>query len=320
MDQEQEPQAPQPNPGAILREHLFDGDLLQLPQPEEGIPGFLPDWYEGTLPVLVYPRLQDQGVQQGDNVNLEVTPFHIYYGALRELAETADEERAEVLKQLTSGWNANAALEVRQLARKHIEKALLHCELAQELDAEVEGIDQAAEIVQTALDFLPDEEGVVGGDGQGEMSPEQEDFQEAQRIMNEDPQRAIELVQPLADAYPDTGELWFILGAAHRRAQDYEEAERCLRRAGRLAPQEPFVWWELSRTSFEAGRLKEGEDAIRKALELDAQNPIYLADLAKLLAAQGDTDGAEEAIQQAEELVPDDPEIQEARRLVDAAK
>lgn len=317
---EEQPQAQAPNPGSLLRDHLFDGDLLQLPVPEEGIPGFLPEWYQGELPVLVYPKLQDQGVQQGDNVNLEVSPYHIYYGALRELAETADQDRAEVLRQLTTGWNPNAALEVRQLARKHIEKALLHCELAQELDEMVEGVEQAAEIVQTALDFLPDEEAAPGMEGGGELTPEQSDFQEAQRIMNEDPQRAIELVSPLAEAYPDTGELWFILGAAHRRAQDYAEAERCLRRAARLAPQEPFVWWELSRTSYEGGRYKDADDSIRKALELDPQNPIYLADLAKALAAQGDTDGAEEALQQAEELVPDDPEIQEARRLVDEAK
>lgn len=315
---EQEPQALQANPGNLLREHLFDGDLLQLPAPEEGIPGFLPEWYQGELPVLVYPRLQDRGVQDGDNVNLEVTPYHIYYGALRELAETADSERAEVLKQLTTAWNANAALEVRQLARKHIEKALLHCELAQELDAQIDGVEQAAEIVQTALDFLPDEDGAPVAEA--ELSPEQQDFQEAQRIMNEDPQRAIELVQPLAEAYPDTGELWFILGAAHRRAQDYPEAERCLRRAARLAPQEPFVWWELSRTSYEAGRPRDAEETIRKALELDAQNPIYLADLARALVGLGDVEAAEEALQQAEEIVADDPEIQEVRRLVDEAK
>ena len=318
MSMDSQPEPTEPNPGNLLREHLFDGDLLQLPAPEEGIPGFLPDWYEGELPVLVYPRLQDRGVQQGDNVNLEVTPFHIYYGALRELAETADEERAEVLRQLASGWNANAALEVRQLARKHIEKALLHCELAQELDAEIEGVEQAAEIVNAALDLLPDIE--AEGLGIGEVNPDQSDFQEAQRIMNEDPRRAIELVKPLAEAYPDTGELWFILGASNRRAQDFEEAERCLRRAARLAPQEPFVWWELARTSLEAGHLKGADDAIRKALELDSQNPIYLADLARILSAQGDPAGAEEALLQAEELVPDDPEVQEARRVLEAAR
>lgn len=316
MDPNEEAPATQPNPGNLLRDHLFDGDLLQLPAPEEGIPGFLPDWYRGTLPVLVYPRLQDQGVQQGDNVNLEVSPYHIYYGALRELAETADEDRAETLKQLTQTWNANAALEVRQLARRHIEKALLHCELAQELDDAVEGIEEAAQIVQSALDLLPEEDEAVGV---GEPTPEQADFQEAQRIMNDDPQRAVELVQPLADAYPDSGELWFILGAAYRRAGDYPEAERCLRRAARLAPSEPFVWWELSRTSLEAGRAKDAEEAISKALELDADNPIYLTDLGRALLAQGDRGGAEEAIRRAEELVPDDPEVQAAVKELEAA-
>jgi tetratricopeptide (TPR) repeat protein len=316
MDSENQTTPEPTNPGVMLREHLFEGDLLQLPVPEEGIPGFLPDWYQGELPVLVYPRLQDQGVQQGDNVNLEVTPYHIYYGALRELAETADEERAAVLKQLTQGWNANAGLEVRQMARKHIERALLHCELAQELEPDAEGVDEAAEIVQQALEYLPDAD---APGGVGEPTGEQADFQEAQRIMNEDPHQAIALVQPLADAYPDSGELWFILGAAHRRAGDYEEAERCLRRSGRLAPQEPFVWRELALTSLEAGRPKDAEDAIQKALDVDPENPLYLIDLGKARLALGDTDGAEEPIRRAQELVPDDPEVQAAVEALEAA-
>jgi tetratricopeptide (TPR) repeat protein len=315
MDQQQQPDNA-PTPGQLLREHLFDGDLLQLPSPEEGIPGFLPDWFSGPLPVLVYPRLQEQGVQEGDNVNLEVTPYHIYYGALREIAETADEERSEALKQLALQWNPSAAIEVGQLARRHIEKALLNCELALELDESLEGVAEAAETVQAALDLIPEEAG--GGPMVGEQSDDQVAFQQAQQVMNEDPARAIELVRPLVEQYPDAGEVWFILGAAHRRTGEYDEAERCLRRAARLAGQEPFVWWELARTGLDARRFNDAEDAVRRALELDPENALYLCDLGRALLGQGDHEGAEEAIGRAQELVPDDPEVQEAARALQA--
>src|SRR5436305_14092840 len=90
--------------GPLLREHLFDADLLELPAPPEGIPGFLPEGYEGPLAALVYPPLRDRGVPEGENIDLQITPYNLYYGALRQLAETADEERSEVLRKLVLDW------------------------------------------------------------------------------------------------------------------------------------------------------------------------------------------------------------------------
>src|SRR5919202_1330094 len=76
--------------GQALRENLFTGDLIQLPAPEQGIPDFLPSWYEGSLAALVYPPLGERGIQDGESIDLQITPYHLYYGALRELAETAE--------------------------------------------------------------------------------------------------------------------------------------------------------------------------------------------------------------------------------------
>src|SRR5207237_10878453 len=95
---------------AALRESRFAGDLLQLPPPDEGTAEFLPEWFTGPLPALVYPPLGERGIQQGESINLEITPYHLYYGALRELAETADAERGEVLRRLVLEWNPQAAL------------------------------------------------------------------------------------------------------------------------------------------------------------------------------------------------------------------
>ncbi|MCC2671090.1 MAG: hypothetical protein K0Q72_3561 [Armatimonadetes bacterium] len=312
----QEPN-PGPNPGQILREHLFDGQLFQLPPPEEGIPGFLPQWFNGQLPALIYPPLSDLGLQEGDNFNLEVTPFHIYYGALRELAETADSARSDELKRLALELNPNAGLEACELARRQIERALLHFELAQELDESMPGIDETVELCQAALEASPGGANPIGGGEVEEPSEDQGVFQAAQAMLNDDPAGTIEILQPLADKYPDSGEVFFIMGVAHRRSGDLPEAERCLRRAGRLLPSEPFVWWELSQACNAAGQSRAAEEAIRKALEIDPENPLYLVELGRALLGLNNREDAEDAIRKAQELVPDDPTVQEAVRLLE---
>lgn len=313
---------PEPNPGQILREHLFDGQLLQLPAPEEGIPGFLPAWFRGELPALVYPPLNTLGLEEGANVNLEVTPYHIYYGTLRELAETAGgTERSEVLKRLALELNPNAAMEACELARRQIERALLHFELAQELDDSIPGIDQTVDLCQAALDLSPGNNGGAPAGVEPEAPNEdQYTFQQAQAALNENPEQAVTLLTPMAEKYPDSGEVFFILGAALRRVEDYPEAERCLRRAARLLPSEPFIWWELAQSCGEAGQWRAAEEASRKALELDPENPLYLVELGRALLNLGDRDGADDAIRKAQEIVPDEPVVQEAVRQLEAAK
>ena len=371
--------------GQILRENLFQADLLQLPAPEEGIPGFLPEWYDGTLPTLVYPPLSERGLQDGDNVNLEVSPYHLYYGAMRELAETADAERAEVLRRLILEWNAQAAQEVCQMARVYVEQdaetALLHYELALEIEPNLyeatqdagmcefalsninpeereDRLDSAEDLFRRAIELHPEaglswwslarvlndrgdaqeaqgvliqflqehpegeqrdmvEAALQGGFEAGQVTPEQAAFQQAQMMaFGDNPAGAVEILTPMAEAYPDAGELWFVLGAAHRRSGNNAEAERCLRRAARLAPTEPFVWWELSRAYADDQQWSAAENAIRRSLEADPENAIYLCDLGKALLAQGDREGAEEAINKAAALVPDDPAVQEAQYIL----
>jgi len=367
--------------GQLLRENLFTGDLLQLPAPEAEGPGFLPEWFTGPLPALIFPPLADRGVAEGDSVDLQITPYHLYYGALRELAETADEERAEQLRRLALEWNATAPLEVCELARLHVEEdvetALLHYELAIELDENLyeahqdagmceyalssadeeereERLDNAETLFRRAIELRPTaglswwslarvladrgtpeeaqgclvqflqsyptgdnremvEEALHGGFAVQEPSDEQRAFIEAQQMaFGDNPAGAVELLQPLAEAYPDAGEIWFVLGAAYRRLDETAEAERCLRRASRLAPNEPFIWWELARACADASQWRASEDAVRRALEMDPDNPIYLCDLGRALLAQGNRDGAEDAIRRAQELVPEDPEVQAA--------
>ena len=308
------------NPGQLLREHLFEGELIQLPAPEDGLPGFLPDWFEGTLPTLVYPPIRERSLEEGAEVNLEVTPYHIYYGTLRELAESAGgTARFDLLHRLIREWNPNAARELCDLARRQIERALLHYELALELTGEdqaIPGVAETVEYCESALEAAPS---FTAGPAPEAEQPteEQAAFQEAQSVLNEDPRRSVELLLPLSEIHPDAPEVWFVLGAAFRRMEDTAEAERCLRRAARLAPNEPFIWWELATTCAAVGQWKAADEALRKCRELDPNNVLYLCDHARVLLKLGDRDAAQEAVEAAEELVPDDATVVEARALLD---
>jgi len=376
----------QPDEGQLLREHLFDGELLQLPVPPEGIPGFLPEWFAEPLPALVYPPLSEQNLEEG-TYNLEINLYNIFYGTLRELAEIADADRSAMLRRAILEWNPDAALEVCFLARQRVEEdvetALLHYELAMELDGDLfeavqdggmceyalaavsgedreerlgnaedlfrraialrpdsglswwslarvvndQGLEEEAqdileqflqdqpegtdrELIEEALrDGLPSAQAGIAN-GAVEPSDEQVIFAQAQALaFGEDPAQAVELLQPLAEAYPDAGEIWFVLGAAHRRLEDPEEAERCLRRAARLAPEEPFVWWELAQAYEDEEQWSAAENAIRRAVELDPENPGYLLVLGRALLRQGNQEDAEIALEKAHELVPDDEEV-----------
>lgn len=387
MDQDTQPMDEQELEGQLLRAHLFQGDLLALPPPEEDLGGWLPAGFTGNLPALIYPPLAERGLNEGDNVNLQISPYHIFYGALREIAESADADRSEALKQMVLQMNPHVALDMCQLARENIEQdveaALLHYELALELDDEIyeavqdsgmchfalaeageseeeqaAQLEEAEELFRRAIELRPTEglswwslarsvaalgRGEEAGailqqflqqfpDGNGremvehaltqgfqaeQPSEDQMIFAQAQALLQDNPAEAAELLLPLAENYTDSWEVWFLLGRAYRLAGDVNEAERRLRRAARLSPEEPLIWWDLA-LAYEAEKnWRAGEEAIRKALALDEGNPAFLCSLGRILLGQGDREAAREAIEAARDIIPDDPEVEEAVRLLE---
>lgn len=384
MSDEQELQQQQAE-GQELRMRIFSGDLVELPIQEAILENFLPPGYDGSsIFALVWPPLEERRAE-GDQINLQITPYHIYYGALRALAESAEEERSEALRNLITHLNPSAGLEVCELARGYLTSdlstALLHYELALEIDdrlyeayqdggmchlaaadlnphEEAEHLDEAARLFQTATEINPgaglswwsrarvawmqgDEETAHSlletflrdypeGDsrdivqhaldhGFEEIAPEMQAAQEEQLFdqaqalaFGADPARAAIMLKPLAESHPETGEIWFVLGAALRRSGDAPEAERCLRRAARLIPTEPFIWTELGLTCEEMGQLPAAETALVRALEFDPDNVLCLCTLSRVQFKLGDREGARDAAERAQTLIPDAPEVAEA--------
>ncbi len=338
---------PDAGEGAIIRVHLFDADLLQLPTPE-GMPDIMPVWFTGELPVLVYPPLAERGLKEGEPFNLEVSPYHIYYGALRELAETADAERGAALKRLVLEWNPNSALEVTELARLRlqddVETALLHYELAQEIDENLYEALQDGGMCQYALSAVP------GQDREERLEEAEALFRRATelrpdaglswwslaRLLHDrgDVNGAGRVLQEFLGAHPE-GEGREIVEHAllhgfeevgaegGEDAQQAEEDRQLFQQAQALAfggeparaaelsrplaerhPESAEVWFVLGAAARRTGDLSEAERCLRRAARLAPQEPFVWFELAGSYMEEQDWPHAEDAIRKALEIDP----------------
>ena len=85
---------------------------------------------------------------------------------------------------------------------------------------------------------------------------------------------------------------------------DPSEAERCLKRAVRLRPEDDLLEEHLARLLQYQKRLPEAEKAYARAAAANPRDPFHYADLADLKASQGETGEAEALYRRAVELEP----------------
>lgn len=102
----------------------------------------------------------------------------------------------------------------------------------------------------------------------------------------------------------------YLLGVSLENV-DPVEAERCLKRAIELAPENPLPRLPLAEMLAELGRAREAERLFRKASELDSLNSRALLGLARLKLAEGAWADAESLCRQVEEIEPQGRMVQE---------
>jgi tetratricopeptide (TPR) repeat protein len=155
---------------------------------------------------------------------------------------------------------------------------------------------------------------------------------------------AIEAARTRVVSQPDSGTAWGELAmllrahgfdlpadAAFRRAEELDrdefrwpyllgvslenvdplEAERCLKRAIRLAPDSALPRLSLAEMLADLGREQEAERLFRDASQLDSLNTRPLLGLARLKLAEGELADAEGLCRQVEEIEPEGRMVQE---------
>lgn len=114
-----------------------------------------------------------------------------------------------------------------------------------------------------------------------------------------------QLLLPLANQYPEDGNIWLLLGLSHEFRTSHDVAYHCYKKSLDLAPNNPDTWLYLGRLLFEQNFPQASELAILKSLEI---RPNF-AEAYKILSAVrldlGDAKGGMEACDAVLALQPD---------------
>jgi tetratricopeptide (TPR) repeat protein len=102
------------------------------------------------------------------------------------------------------------------------------------------------------------------------------------------------------------------LGRTLRRTKQYDQAQKELQEALRLAPDLAEAAFDIALVREDQGDAAGAETWIRKALAINAAYPEAHAALARLRFRAGDRDGARAEMQRAVALAPTDPMYRKA--------
>jgi tetratricopeptide (TPR) repeat protein len=120
--------------------------------------------------------------------------------------------------------------------------------------------------------------------------------------------RAAEAAEVAADAtgrYPQSWQLWLVLGRARRMLRQFDDAEQALKNAARLAPHSPELPMELGTTLSAAGRHPEALAHFRRAAELQPDLGFAHLGIGRACQASGDDAAAVEAFRRAVRCQPE---------------
>jgi tetratricopeptide (TPR) repeat protein len=124
--------------------------------------------------------------------------------------------------------------------------------------------------------------------------------------------RAIQLLEQLVAQVPDNDRYRFTLGAAYDEANQKERSLAEMRKAIQLNPRNAAALNYLGYSLADQGvQLDEAERLIRRALELQPNEGIYIDSLGWVYYRRGDYKRAVEQLERAVELAGEDPTIVE---------
>jgi tetratricopeptide (TPR) repeat protein len=119
----------------------------------------------------------------------------------------------------------------------------------------------------------------------------------------ENVEKAMKLLNPIAERFPDFFNVFLVRGLAHRGLQDYPAAEKDLRRALELQPTEPNAAIHLAITLAAAGRVEEAMPFVDQAVEFAPRDPTVLMNAAFVRLDAGRCAEAEDLVPTIEALV-----------------
>ncbi len=143
----------------------------------------------------------------------------------------------------------------------------------------------------------------------GGMTPTSQQMKALQALMSEGKiQQLLQEGQRLAMLFPQAPELLNLLGLAHARLNQHEEAIRLFARATEVAPNYADAHINKAASLAQTGRLEETAEAAEKGIELAPNNAAAYLPYGYATNRLGAPDEAFTAFSKAIALVPDEPE------------
>ena len=115
-------------------------------------------------------------------------------------------------------------------------------------------------------------------------------------------QEAVTVAGQVAEAYPNDGLAYALLGSAYYNTGQSEKATKYLQRCLELSPGQAEAYEILARVAYEKGKLEETERLCQEALKRGPANVEVLNQLGRALMDQGRTEEAVRTLEQAVHL------------------
>ncbi|HID10808.1 MAG TPA: tetratricopeptide repeat protein, partial [Candidatus Latescibacteria bacterium] len=112
-------------------------------------------------------------------------------------------------------------------------------------------------------------------------------IKQAEALLDEDLEAAIELYRMAAQENPNRGEAYYGLGRAYAALGKVKEAQEAFRKAARRMPYDPTAFYNWGAMALKSGELKEAQEALRRAVELKADYPEALYALGRAYEEDG---------------------------------
>ncbi|MGH7858998.1 MAG: tetratricopeptide repeat protein, partial [Candidatus Binatia bacterium] len=162
-----------------------------------------------------------------------------------------------------------------------------------------EKTDEAIEEIRQALEVKPDSTELLG-------------FLASLYREKKDYENAVSLLEKTIELEPENDKYWFTLGAVYDEAKRKEDCIVAMQKAIAIEPKNAAALNYLGYTWAEMGvELDEAERLIRRALDLEPDDGFYIDSLAWVYYQRGDFDKAAQTLERAVELVDDDPTVTE---------
>ncbi len=282
-------------PGELSEAAILQARNQQFEQAEEiflALHGLMP---EETAPLLNLALLYEQRAQQAES-----------RGQL-EKQETYLEQAFAYYKSLLAGDEVAPEVDLNAgfffLQRHNFQRAREH--LQRYVDAAPEDGERLEEARKTIAEL----------DAQNLLAELFQQAYDAVQLGRE--HEAVEKMQRFLERSPEVWRAWFLLGWAHRRLQQYQEAKAAFLRALELGPQKADTLNELAICHMELGEFEAGEKHLRNALQLEHDNTKIISNMGVLALKRGNLDEASRYFETVLTIEPGDPIARRYLRDID---